>query len=294
MSSTVYSLAGLHCAACVRRVTEALTPHATRVVVSLSPMQATLEGVRADLATLQSAVRAAGAYQLMPMHDANPAAREHAPQPAPTPASPVTFMPVKKAREQIARTALTATSEQTGQSHNTASATPAQPPAASEFANNFFATYRPLLLLGIFILTASLLAQLGTASGNVTAHETMRYFMAGAFLAFAFFKLLDLRAFADAYAGYDLLAQRWHGWGYVYPFVELSLGMAYLANVQPTLTNCVTVIVMGFSAIGVIIAVANRKAIRCACLGAVFNLPMSRVTIIEDVGMVAMAAMALV
>ena len=48
--------------------------------------------------------------------------------------------------------------------------------------------------------------------------------------------------------------------------------------------------VMGFSALGVIKAVLNKQAIRCACLGSVFNLPMSYVTIIENMGMVAMAA----
>jgi hypothetical protein len=34
----------------------------------------------------------------------------------------------------------------------------------------------------------------------------------------------------------------------------------------------------------------NKQKIQCACLGAVFNLPMSTVTIIEDLLMVAMAA----
>jgi hypothetical protein len=90
-----------------------------------------------------------------------------------------------------------------------------------------------------------------------------------------------------------LLATKWRGWGYVYPFVELGLGMAYLANWQPTLTNWVTFVVMGFSAIGVIQAVMNKRKIRCACLGAVFQLPMSTVTIVEDVGMVAMAVVAI-
>jgi len=148
-------------------------------------------------------------------------------------------------------------------------------------------TYKPLLILMDLILLASVLVQV--PHGHIHGAETMRYFMAGFFLSFAFFKLLDIPAFADAYAGYDLLAARWRGWGYVYPFVELGLGAAYLANWQPVLTNGVTLVVMGFSAIGVIQAVMNKRKIRCACLGAVFQLPMSTVTIVEDVGMVLMA-----
>jgi hypothetical protein len=51
---------------------------------------------------------------------------------------------------------------------------------------------------------------------------------------------------------------------------------------------------MGISSIGVIKSVLNKRKIQCACLGAVFNLPMSTVTIIEDLLMVAMAATTLI
>jgi copper chaperone CopZ len=161
-------------------------------------------------------------------------------------------------------------------------------PAQTEAAPSWFATYSPLFLLLGYILFASLGVQ--AAHGAVTVNETMRYFMAGFFLAFSFFKFLDLPAFAAAYTGYDILAAKWKGWGFIYPFVELGLGLAYLTHWQPALTHWVTIIVMGFSAIGVIRAVVNKQAIRCACLGSVFNLPMSTVTIVEDVGMVLMAA----
>jgi hypothetical protein len=71
--------------------------------------------------------------------------------------------------------------------------------------------------------------------------------------------------------------------------VELALGVAYLSNVNPFLTHWITIIVMSFSAVGVMQAVSRGNRIQCACLGTVFNLPMSTVTIVEDVGMVAMA-----
>jgi hypothetical protein len=43
-------------------------------------------------------------------------------------------------------------------------------------------------------------------------------------------------------------------------------------------------------AVGVIQSVARRQTIQCACLGTVFKLPMSTVTVIENLGMAAMAA----
>jgi hypothetical protein len=101
--------------------------------------------------------------------------------------------------------------------------------------------------------------------------------------------MLDLRGFADAYRSYDLIAKAVPRYGYVYPFIELLLGLAYLAAWQPFGVNLVTTVIMGVSLLGVIKAVTSRQTIRCACLGTVFNLPMSTVTIIEDGLMLAMA-----
>lgn len=152
-------------------------------------------------------------------------------------------------------------------------------------------TYRPLLLIVGFIVGVSLLAQypFDDFSGGLW----MRHFMAGFFIVFAFFKLLNIQGFADSYGMYDIVAAKWPGWGYVYPFVELGLGVLYLINVFPFWTNVVTIVVLGVSSIGVIQSNLNKRKIKCACLGDVFNLPMSTVTIVEDVSMVAMAGLML-
>ena len=88
---------------------------------------------------------------------------------------------------------------------------------------------------------------------------------------------------------YDIVAAKWKGWGLIYPFVELILGVFYLTNIAPYQTNLTTVIILGVSSVGVIKSNLDKKKIKCACLGDVFNLPMSTVTIVEDLAMVAMA-----
>ena len=89
---------------------------------------------------------------------------------------------------------------------------------------------------------------------------------------------------------YDILAKKIPAYGFIYPFIELSFGLLYLTNIAPLETNIAVAIVMGFSSIGVILAVSNKTRIKCACLGTVFNLPMTTVTIIEDLLMVGMAS----
>lgn len=158
----------------------------------------------------------------------------------------------------------------------------------SEKNKSWLATYKPLLLVFSFILLATL--SIEVSYGNFMLSRWMPHFMSGFFLVFSFFKLLDLSGFATSYAMYDILAKRVTAYAYAYPFIELVLGIWYLLGWQTTLLNWITLIVIGFSTIGVILAVTKKQTIRCACLGTGFNLPMSTVTIVEDLTMVAMAA----
>jgi copper chaperone CopZ len=165
-----------------------------------------------------------------------------------------------------------------------------------EPSKSWFAIYKPLLLIFAFITGISAITAFHAnifGAEHFMGMQFMNHFMAGFFLVFSFFKFLDLKGFAESYAMYDLLAMKVPVYGFIYPFIELALGIAYLINFEPQATNIATIIVMGFSSLGVIQSVLDKKKIRCACLGAVFNLPMSTVTIIEDLLMVAMAAVML-
>lgn len=161
-------------------------------------------------------------------------------------------------------------------------------PEATAPAGERPASLYPLVLIVGFILGVTVLTTYPRGDGR--PHTLMNDFMAGFFLVFSFFKLLDLRGFADAYGTYDLLAARWRGWGLVYPFLELGLGVAYLVRWQPLATSLLTLVLMLMGAAGVLRALRRGGAIRCACLGTALNLPMTWVTLTEDLVMGAMAA----
>lgn len=157
----------------------------------------------------------------------------------------------------------------------------------AEQAKGWLATYKPILLIFGYITAISIIA--ATQNGQFKWMQGMNIFMAGFFLTFSFFKMLDVKGFAESYGMYDVVARKLPLWGFIYPFVELGLGIAYAINFQPIITNIVTLFVMSVSIIGVLQSVLNKRKIKCACLGAVFNLPMSTVTIIEDALMIAMS-----
>jgi copper chaperone CopZ len=147
-------------------------------------------------------------------------------------------------------------------------------------------TFKPLLIIGAYlVLIATLLSY-----PAFSMHTWMRIFMAGFFFTFSFFKMLDLKSFVSSYKMYDLPAKYIPGYAWLYPFIELKLAILYAVNAFPVLTSAFTLTLMSVSIVGVIQSVSNKKKIRCACLGSVFNLPMTTVTIVEDSLMILMSA----
>jgi copper chaperone CopZ len=165
-------------------------------------------------------------------------------------------------------------------------------PVAEEEKKSWLATYKPLLLVFFFILAIILSPAL--VGKEISFSSFMHQFMAGFFIAFSFFKFLDLKGFAESYFSYDIITRKWMPWGYIYPFIEFGLGLAYLLHFEIVITYIVTLVVMSLSIIGVLKSVFNKRKIKCACLGTVFNLPMSTVTIVEDGLMIAMSAIMLI
>jgi copper chaperone CopZ len=161
-----------------------------------------------------------------------------------------------------------------------------------EEKRSWLSVYKPILLIFGYILAVTLITEY--VAGEFLWMRWMNHFMAGFFLVFSFFKLLNLRGFAETYSMYDIVAKKWNGWGYVYAFTELFLGLAFLTGFNPLVTNIITFAVMTVSIIGVLQSVLNKTKIKCACLGDVFNLPMSTVTIIEDALMILMSAVMII
>lgn len=162
----------------------------------------------------------------------------------------------------------------------------------AEQAKSWLAIYKPVLLIFGYITGITLLIE--GMHVEFSWMRWMNHFMAGFFLIFSFFKLLNLKGFAVSYAMYDIVAKQWSGWGYIYAFMELALGIAFLVGFNPILTNSITFVVMSVSIIGVLQSVFNKRKIKCACLGDIFNLPMSTITIIEDALMIGMSGIMLI
>lgn len=153
-------------------------------------------------------------------------------------------------------------------------------------------SYLPIFLIFGYIAGISILVQV--LKGSFNWMQWMSHFMAGFFFVFSFFKLMNLKGFAEGYQSYDVVAKLFPAWGYIYAFIELGLGFAFLTGFEPMIVNAITFVVMGASTVGVIRSLLRKTTFQCACLGTVIKLPLSKVTLFEDLLMVAMSGTMLI
>lgn len=149
--------------------------------------------------------------------------------------------------------------------------------------------YKPLfVIIALILLATAAVAIKDLEAGTFLWRSVASNFMAGFFLVFAGFKLIDIRGFAEGYSTYDLLAGKVLQYGYVYPFIELAFGLAFLTSFMLGSVALIEIIVMAFSGLGVVRSMLKGQKIRCVCLGTILKVPLSSVTLVEDFGMVAL------
>ena len=265
-----YNISGMTCGGCAAKVKSAFLKHPDVLSAEISHQDGTAK-VQAqqlpDREKLDKFLASSGEYRITGVSEDGGNAGKDGPQ-----------------SERI--------SEQSSGIPEQSSDLPQSPGMPVQAADSTWEIYKPLVLIFLFVAGTAAIAS--WESQSFSWHLWMRYFMAGFFLVFSFFKFLDLNGFARSFGMYDLLAKRWKPYGYIYPFLELGLGILYLTGIHLPATHVATIVIMGLSSAGVLNNMLSPNQIQCACLGTIFKLPLGRVTLIEDLLMVAMAGVMLV
>ncbi len=148
------------------------------------------------------------------------------------------------------------------------------------------ASLLPLYILLMFVLISSV-----TLSYIFPSQVFMMYLMGIWFLSFWVLKLIDLPSFALSFSRYDLIANKWIWYGYMYPFIEILLWAIYIWDtsmkyIYPVITLSLIISILGM--ISAYRVVSWGKSIVCACMGTYWKLPMTKVTIVENGVMIMM------
>ena len=150
-------------------------------------------------------------------------------------------------------------------------------------------TYKPVIaLFSIAALMAVVVTWLSL--GSVFAGRTIELFISISMVLLGLQKLQDVERFATMFLNYDLLAQRWVRYGYIYPFVETGAGLLMMAGLLTWLSAPAALIVAGIGAISVFKAVyIDKRELKCACVGGDSKVPLGFVSLTENLMMVGMA-----
>jgi len=150
-------------------------------------------------------------------------------------------------------------------------------------------SYRPVLVV---FLTAALMALAASwaAFGSVLTMRTGEWVIAFSMCILAMLKLQDIESFSTMFLGYDLLAQRYVPYSYIYPYAELLAGVLMAAGALIWVSVPVALFIGGVGAASVFKAVyIDRRAIKCACVGGSSRVPLGFVSLTENLMMIAMA-----
>lgn len=157
--------------------------------------------------------------------------------------------------------------------------------------NPTFKDYVPLMLVIASIIAATLITCIFT---SYTLNNLLGYSMGYFFIVFGLFKVIDIRNFAMGYAEYDLITKNLPVWAYVYPFVELFLGMLYLLGDPSRGTLWATIALSLITVVSVWLKLRKHEQIHCVCLGNLLKVPLTYVSLVEYAIMGLMAVVMLV
>ncbi|MDC0136635.1 glutaredoxin [Sulfitobacter sp.] len=150
-------------------------------------------------------------------------------------------------------------------------------------------TYKPVIaLFSVALLMA--ITVTWVAFGTVFTGRTVEWFISISMVLLGLQKLQDVERFATMFLNYDLLAQRWVRYGYVYPFVETGAGLLVIAGVLTWLSAPAALFVASIGAISVFKAVyIDKRDLKCACVGGDSKVPLGFVSLTENLMMIGMA-----
>ena len=150
-------------------------------------------------------------------------------------------------------------------------------------------SYTPVL--AVFAVAALVALAIDWLAMGAISTMVLPNFIAVAMCLLAMLKLQDVEKFSTMFLNYDLLAQRWPAYGYIYPFAELGAGVLMLAGALTWLSAPVALFIGGIGAVSVFKAVyIDKRELKCACVGGSSNVPLGFVSLTENVMMVGMAA----
>jgi len=150
-------------------------------------------------------------------------------------------------------------------------------------------TYQPVIAV-LVVAFVMALTTCWAMQGSLTVIKVAELFIAFSMCVLGILKLQDLLSFSTGFVQYDLVAQRYVPYSYVYPFVEAGAGVLMIAGLITWVVAPAALIVSTIGAISVFKAVyVEKRELSCACVGGGSSVPLGFISLTENLMMMAMS-----
>lgn len=150
-------------------------------------------------------------------------------------------------------------------------------------------TYQPII--AIFAVTFLMALTTSWAMlGGISVIRVVELFIAFSMCVLGIQKLRDLQSYATGFVQYDLLAQRYVPYAYVYALIEAGGGVMMIAGLFTWVVAPIVLLASGIGAVSVVKAVyLEKRDLKCACVGGDSSVPLGFISLTENLMMMAMA-----
>lgn len=146
---------------------------------------------------------------------------------------------------------------------------------------------------GVFIFLILAATLMGTLDG-FNGVEWIRWFMGGFMIVFGGLKLIGIEVFVKVAPLYDLIARRIKPYKYIYPLIQVFLGLMFIIGLFQVFTSVVSLVFGLSSLLGMIQILSSRGPIRLSYLGTIIGLRFSTVSILENTIIVVLSTISLI
>jgi hypothetical protein len=142
-----------------------------------------------------------------------------------------------------------------------------------------FINFLPLIY--IYVLTTFFTIFLGDYL-NLDLEQSISVFLGSFLIFFSVVKILRLKDFVEAFSEYDFISKNFKIYAYIFPFLELFFGIIFLLFIENIILEILCLVLFFVNLISVYLALQKKRKFLCACLADIIKLPLSYVSLIEN------------
>lgn len=143
--------------------------------------------------------------------------------------------------------------------------------------------YLPIIYIYLFSFLVTLNL---TFYNDYLLRNSLLVFLGTFSLTFAGLKFYNFKGFLNSFVEYDFVSKKFIFYAYIFPIFELIFGVLFLFQFENFYLEVLCLIFFSINFISVMNALLKKQKYMCACLGGMFNVPLSYVSLIENITMI--------